>query len=733
MSDPDVIVRTRAFEALSESADDVDPTRLRDALEDPSDAVRAAAIALTARRRAPDLSGLFPFLPARQWPLAQRRALEVLPSLVHRVGLSDPALSSLLLNVGGLGSPPTSFERERLAELARAVGRHRVEEVLAQRDSRRLGATWLLLADGTMPSLRAVAALASDELEEVRLAAAAAHRRLDETGVSLEEQVVARTVDLIAVERSTEADVIGLLVGALRDPDRVVRDRAWAALTVADWQALLGWVREALRAGPAEDASLAAYVAERLMLSQVASAIMDRATRTPAEAGGPFESALASFGLEPRDLSGIVLDVEASRRDAAVWIAWRAGGRPVLEYLRALLEDPSGPVRRAALEVMHEAVDPGVHQVAVKALEEDPSTLVRAAAVRTLAGASREVRAAALERAGGDPDPGVRAAALSALTWGLARAAVPHLLRALEDGDERVWGEALRQLAEPDRHDAEVWEALQRCRKEQRTRLIAALAGDSPERLEALALGNLRSLNESDRLLAVELAGMASTPASLQGAMEALKDPSVAVRTAAAEALASLRHPAAAAALRDALSDPDQAVRVGAVRALAAIDDAGALRYVLSALKDPDRRVRKEVARAIGSVPMAGTTVDLIMDWVAEEGSGIAPSVGWLLERVAGADAFIERLRSLDQSERLRAVPVVTAIGGALAVTALVGALSDPDQEVRVRALRGLADLGDRRAIPAVERTIANDPVHEVASEAQETLRRLVEEGADQS
>jgi HEAT repeat protein len=296
-----------------------------------------------------------------------------------------------------------------------------------------------------------------------------------------------------------------------------------------------------------------------------------------------------------------------------------------------------------------------------------------------------------------------------------------------------VWGEALRQLAEPDRHDAEVWEALQRCRKEQRTRLIAALAGDSPERLEALALGNLRSLNESDRLLAVELAGMASTPASLQGAMEALKDPSVAVRTAAAEALASLRHPAAAAALRDALSDPDQAVRVGAVRALAAIDDAGALRYVLSALKDPDRRVRKEVARAIGSVPMAGTTVDLIMDWVAEEGSGIAPSVGWLLERVAGADAFIERLRSLDQSERLRAVPVVTAIGGALAVTALVGALSDPDQEVRVRALRGLADLGDRRAIPAVERTIANDPVHEVASEAQETLRRLVEEGADQS
>jgi HEAT repeat protein len=492
-------------------------------------------------------------------------------------------------------------------------------------------------------------------------------------------------------------------------------------------------VREALPVGSDDDARLAAHVAERLMLSQVAAPIMDRAARMPAETRGPFEGALGSFGFDPRDLAGLVLDVDASRRDTAVWIAWRAGGRGVLPHLRSLFTDTSGPVRRAVLEVLEEAHDPEVHEVARNALQADPSTSVRLAAIRVLAGAPGGVRAAALEHAARDPDPIVRAAVLTELSAGLGAAAVPSLLEALGDPDERVFDAATRQLVAPERDAGEMWAGLDRCRGDRRSRVLEAIEAIEAGRLEALALGRLRSTSDAERLMAVELIAQAPTPACLQGAMDALDDPAAAVRAAAAHALGSLGHPAAIPTLGAALTDPAADVRVATVRALAAVDDRGALRLVVDGLRDPDERVREEVVRVLGALPMGRSTVDLLMDWVAEQGYVIAAQAGPLLERVVGADAFTERLSSLDRGERLRAVQAVAAIGGPLAMSALVGVLGDPDQEVRVRGLRGLGELGDPRAIGAVERTIANDPVREVVSEAQATLRRLMERREDSS
>src|SRR5581483_6289495 len=92
-------------------------------------------------------------------------------------------------------------------------------------------------------------------------------------------------LDLPAVERGADAEVVGFLVAALGDPDREVRDRAWAALTLVDWDAVLVWVKETLRSGTDEDAARAAHVAERLMLSQLAPAVMDRGARCAGAAG----------------------------------------------------------------------------------------------------------------------------------------------------------------------------------------------------------------------------------------------------------------------------------------------------------------------------------------------------------------------------------------------------------------------------------------------------------------
>jgi len=724
--DPDVTLRRLAAEALTVVADEVDPTRLLTALEDPADEARASAVTLAAARGTPELSSLFPLTAARRWPLAQKRALEVLPRLVHRAGLSEVELTSLLQSVARLSPPPTVSERERFAELARAVGRDRLLDALSFSDSRRLGAVRLLSAEGGAVALRAIADLASDPLDEVRIDAGTARERLDD--VVRGPTAVARwreTLDLVAIERGTDAEAVGFIVRALLDPDREVRDRAWAALTLVDWEAVLGWVRDALRAGSDDDATLAAHVAERLMLSQISLPIMERGARMAPEMRGQFESALGSFALEPQALATAVLEVDERWRGAAVEIAWRAGGRAVAAHLARFLEDPSGAVRSATLEVMHEAGDPNVRRTALDSLLTDPSSAVRLAAVRILATAPCDFRATALERAVRDPDPDVRLAAARALPRRLPDEEFLCLLPALEDGDERVWRETVRHLATSDRDPGAIWQGLELSPESRRGPMIEALAEAGADRLEQLALLGFRSPSAKTRGLAVELAARGATPACLQGTIEALDDPDASVRRAAARGLAELGHAASVPALSGVLSDPDRGVRLEAVRALAGIDDRTVIQSLATAAVDPEPEVRDAAVRALGAFRIGGTSADLVIDRVLELGPSIAPRGGWLLQRIVGFESFLERLGSLEPGERLRAVVSLATIGGPRAVDALVGALSDPDRGVRLGVLRALGELCDQRAREAVERTARFDPVAEVVAAAEETLRRL--------
>jgi HEAT repeat protein len=524
--DPDVEMRRKAAEALAALPDEVDPTRVRTALDDPADEARASAVTLAAARRSPELSSLFSLVAARRWPLSQQRALEVLPRLVHRGDLSEVELTSLLQSVARLSPPPTASEGELLAELARAVGRDRLVQALSFSDSRRLGAVRLLSAEGEPASLRTIADLASDPLDEVRIEASAARERLADAATGLNAAARWRdTLDVSAMERGTDSEAVRFIVRALLDPDREVRDRAWAALTLADWEAVLGWVREALSTGLDDDAALAAHVAERLMLSQVALLIMRRGARMPPGSWGPFESALESFALEPQALAATVLEEEGRWRAAAVKIAWRAGGRAVVPHLARFLEDPSGLTRSAALEVMNDAGERDARRIALESLLTDPSPAVRLVGVRILATAPRDLRAAALQRAVRDPDPDVRAAAAQVLPEGLPDEELSHLLPALEDADERVWRETVRQLAASDRGPGIVWQGLELSPESRRAALIAALAEGGVGRLEQLAILGFRSPSARARGLAVELAARGGTPACLQGTIEALTSP----------------------------------------------------------------------------------------------------------------------------------------------------------------------------------------------------------------
>jgi len=726
--DPDLDVRRRAAESLVEVADLVETRALERALEDPVDEVRAAAIAIAAARTSPDTVALFPFLAARRWPAAQARALEVLPRVLHRLPPSEVELTSLLQAVAKLPSAPTPHEREGLAELARAIGRERLQGPLRAADGRRLGAVWLLSSEGSPAALRAVAELIADPLDEVRVEARIARERLAERprGVHVPPERPDH-LDLTAVERGADAEVVGFLVAALGDPDREVRDRAWAALTLVDWDAVLVWVKETLRSGTDEDAARAAHVAERLMLSQLAPAVMDRGARTAPERRGPFEGALASFGLEPQSLLTAVMEVEKPWRAAAAHLAWRAGGRGVIAGLRRLLDDHSGRVRAAALVVLRDADHPEARGIALELLTSDPSPAVRKVAVSVAASAPGDVRAAALTRAVDDPDPEVRLAAVRDLPGGLPDEAVRRLLPALDDPDERIWQQAVRQLAAPERSLDLVWEALERSSGTRREALVAALAETGRDRLERLAWRGLRSPASNVRALAVELATRAGTRSAIQGVVDALDDPVAAVRAAAAHGLGGLPGGVAVSALERALTDPDPVVRVEVVGALWGTDDRSALGPLVAAAVDADAGVREAAVAALGRMRIGGATVDQLIDRVVELSPEVAGRGGWLLQRLVGLEPLLQRLGALESRSRLRAVQAFVAIGGPKASEALIAALADPDQEVRIAALRGLGRLGDRRAVEAVRRSASSDPIAAVAEVAGEVLERLTE------
>jgi HEAT repeat protein len=79
----------------------------------------------------------------------------------------------------------------------------------------------------------------------------------------------------------------------------------------------------------------------------------------------------------------------------------------------------------------------------------------------------------------------------------------------------------------------------------------------------------------------------------------------------------------------------------------------------------------------------------------------------------------------MNPDERLRAVEALGAIKGERGIDGLARALSDPVEAIRIRAVTLLGDIGDDRAFEAVKRTFLGDPVLEVVSAAEDSLRRL--------
>ena len=752
--DPDPEIRRLALEVLVSRADHVEERLVQQALQDPADDVRAAAVGLVAARGSHGLAALAPLAGARRWPTTQSAVLRTLPQIVGSSGgLSDEDLSSILNGIASLESAPTAEEREPLSELARAIGVQRLVEHTTVPDDRRLGAVRLLAADGTTQSLRAVTALDADPIQEIRDAAQAAVARLEElerSTASFQQQPDAGEV---AVHQAVQTEMITGLVRALQDPEPVVRDRAIAALNETDRGTLTEWAREALRSGDPDLTPLAAQIAEMHRLAEVAPEILDQGAAASGEARAPFAAALSAFPVDTEVLVNSLAGVEPSRRHEAIQLLWQVAGRNALPHLRQSLSDPSEAVRMAVLEVFGNSGDPSSTDVARGILGSDSSPMVRASAVRVLGAAGADQRITALGQALQDPDPMVRATAVAILPESIGREATDLLMRAVSDLDEGVRQAALRHVAGfPEEDLALVWSALASCPPVERDGLMGIMEKSDRQKLATLALQHLQAIDPSERVLAAEIAGRAATAQCVQALVVALQDPVASVRQAATAALGSARAAEAVQALGRSLNDPDPEVRIGAVRALGVIDDEQVLGFLVAALNDPEPSVKETasevltrwsspaVAKRLAGVlaspalrqqatdlltKMGGSAVELLVDVLLHSTSEIRPIVGSLLERLAGMDRFLENMASMDPQQRLRAAEAVGAIGGPRAVDAIVGTLSDPDERVRIRSLELLGDLGDQRAIDVVRKSFLGDPVPEVVDAAKKALAKL--------
>ncbi|MEX0990592.1 MAG: HEAT repeat domain-containing protein [Actinomycetota bacterium] len=422
--------------------------------------------------------------------------------------------------------------------------------------------------------------------------------------------------------------------------------------------------------------------------------------------------------------------------------------RALVAEVRASRERPAEE-RLAALSALEGIDRPEVHEVALAALTHDLSEGVRSLAVRILASAPAEVRLEALEIATGDPQPGVRASSLDRLAGDEPEAA-RAVLALLDDPDDhtaQIAGEVLVRRIGSD--PATVWAALKRSSGPRRERLKVVLAGERPEELERLRAERALSLDPEDRVLAAELVPARDEERAAEAGILLLSDPSARVRTAATQALTRIRSEFVAEALRGALVDPSPAVRLEAVRALSVRDEAASVDALVDSLGDPDARIRAAVIEALDDRASRGLATRLIsaledprlragatellvsmdrfaepllLDALPDRGGEVRASLGEALDQVVGVDELARRLTSVDRDQRETAVEALSAIGSPGAVGQLLRALDDPDEEIRLRAVRRLGSTDDPRAIAGLRATAERDPVRQIALAAKEGL-----------
>jgi len=186
--------------------------------------------------------------------------------------------------------------------------------------------------------------------------------------------------------------------------------------------------------------------------------------------------------------------------------------------------------------------------------------------------------------------------------------------------------------------------------------------------------------------------------------IEALRYEDFEVQTSAAEALSTLGAEGIDELIL-ALKTRDKDVRLGIIEALSVIRDPRAVPSLVHLLTDTSSEVRWEAAIALGEINDPDATESLRHalrdpDKYVRYGAAFAlRKTGW---KPASAE---ERAFQCVGMQEWQAVQEI----GEPAIPALSSVLHDRDSSVRMQAIEILGSIGDRKAIPALIRSLADE------------------------
>ena len=189
------------------------------------------------------------------------------------------------------------------------------------------------------------------------------------------------------------------------------------------------------------------------------------------------------------------------------------------------------------------------------------------------------------------------------------------------------------------------------------------------------------------------------------------------VRLRALEALGTIGGQRAARLLSTAMHDNDVAIRRAATCALGVDGDSGSLGVLVTALGDTDFDVRQAAAAAPANRGWKATNL------IEQVRFAVARS-DWSTAGELGAPAVELLVADLQHSSvRSKTLEALVHLG-APAVAPLIGVLRDPTAALRMGAAEALGEIGDQRAIEALDRTLADAEVT-VRQAAASALARL--------
>jgi HEAT repeat protein len=186
----------------------------------------------------------------------------------------------------------------------------------------------------------------------------------------------------------------------------------------------------------------------------------------------------------------------------------------------------------------------------------------------------------------------------------------------------------------------------------------------------------------------------------------ALEIPDPYTKSMAIDALSKIDAKSAEPMIQQKLNDPDKLVKVSAAVALYAMGKTDSADIIVDGLKDPNVDIRRIAAKAMAEIfkdPPADKMIALMKDPDPDVRNYVIIALGKAKSESA-VSMLVKEMRD-DKNEQVRtsAGQALEAIGTP-SVDSLISLLkSTNDMELIIRAAQILGNIGDKRAVPAME------------------------------